>query len=155
MSPRELTVLAGLVLAVTAVVGSTTVTSIRRRGDVEASATTARCLSVVTPRGVVRAPGDTADEAFAWRDVATQPALQFALVWNAQFRSHEIVWRNRSERTLHFRFSADSVGATAARVRERVLEAGITESMPGEAVAPGRATGVVCIRVVTLPTALR
>jgi len=86
--------------------------------------------------------------AVVWHDVSAQPELQFALVWNTQFHSHEIVWRNRGSRELHLRFSADSVGATLTRVRERVLPAGITETVPGEAIAPGRETGVVCVQLV-------
>jgi len=84
----------------------------------------------------------------AWHNVHAQPALQFAFVWNAQFRSHEILWRNRGPRALQFRFAADSLAtATRERVRERVLAAGFTETMPGEAIVPGRETGMVCVHL--------
>ncbi|WP_411281689.1 hypothetical protein [Gemmatimonas sp.] len=143
MSQSHLAVVAGIVL-VAAVIGRASLSSHRTGADADVPMALVGCPSVLLERD----RGAIDRGASAWHDVSAQPELQFALVWNMQFLSHEIVWRNRGSRDLHFRFSADSVGTTAKSVRERVLLAGITETVPGEAIAPGRETGVVCVQLV-------
>lgn len=145
MSQSQIAALAGIVLVTAATLGSASLASLQHRAIAAAPMTSAGCASV--PVSVpLEQPGT--QNATAWHDVSAQPQLQYALVWNVRFRSYEIVWRNRGERDMHFRFAADSVGTTATRVRERVLPAGITESLPGEAFAPSKETGVVCVQVV-------
>ncbi|QJR36540.1 hypothetical protein [Gemmatimonas groenlandica] len=141
MSQSQKAALAGIVLAAAAVVGGSSIGEMQLGASAFAPGSVAGCASV--PSSQLNEP-----EVTVWRGVATQPNLQYALVWNVQFRSYEIVWRNRSERDLRFRFAADSLGTPATRVRERVLPAGITESLPGEGLVPGKETGVVCVQVV-------
>ena len=147
MSQRKIAALAGIVLATAATLGASSLASLQRDAVAVAPMTSAGCASV--PVSVpLEQPGTRRATTTAWHNVSAEPQLQYALVWNVQFRSYEIVWRNRGERDMHFRFAADSVGTKATRVRQRVLPAGITESLPGEAFAPSKETGVVCVQVV-------
>lgn len=152
MSQSQKAALAGIVLAMAAVVGSSSLASLQQGAIAFAPMSLAGCPSVPMDQPLSRAEGsgglDAKGASTAWHSVKTQPALQYALVWNVQFRSYEIVWRNRGVRDMHFRFAADSVGTRATRVRERVLPAGITESLPGEGFVPAKGTGVVCVQVV-------
>lgn len=151
MSQRQKAALAGIVLAMAAIVGSSNLASLQHGAIAFSPMALAGCPSVSMDQPASRAEASGVVEAkgasTAWHSVKTQPALQYALVWNVQFRSYEIVWRNRGVRDMHFRFAADSLGTRATRVRERVLPAGITESLPGEGFVPAKGTGVVCVQV--------
>ncbi len=141
MSQSQKAAVAGIVLAAAAVVGTSNLAELQHGAVAFAPLSVAGCASVPSSHLNTR-------DATEWHAVPAQPHLQYALVWNVQFRSYEIVWRNRSEHDLRFRFAADSLGTPATRVRERVLPAGITESLPGEGLVPGKETGVVCVQVV-------
>lgn len=152
MSQSQKAALAGIVLAVAAIVGSSSLASLQQGAVAFAPMSLAGCPAVPLNQPSSREEGsggfDAKGVSTAWHSVKTQPELQYALVWNVQFRSYEIVWRNRSEHDLRFRFAADSLGTPATRVRERVLPAGTTESLPGEGFVPAKGTGVVCVQVV-------
>ncbi|MBL0938411.1 MAG: hypothetical protein IBJ03_05935 [Gemmatimonadaceae bacterium] len=83
-----------------------------------------------------------------WNDAPGIPGAQFAIVWNAQFQTHDIIWANRTAEPLRLQFATDSVAEGAARIARRQLGPKETESLPGATVIPSRATRDVCVRTV-------
>lgn len=83
-----------------------------------------------------------------WTDAPGVPGAQFAIVWNAQFQTHDIIWANRTAEQLQLQFATDSVATGATRVARRQLGPKETESLPGATVIPSRATRDVCVRTV-------
>jgi hypothetical protein len=87
-----------------------------------------------------------------WADAPGVNGAQFAVVWDAQFQTFDILWANRTRAPLRLRFAADSVAhaedeiKAKARLAHRELGPREVESLPGATVVPSQASKSVCVR---------
>jgi len=92
--------------------------------------------------------------AAQWVDAPSINGAQFAVVWDAQFQTYDILWANRTRAPLRLRFVADSVarpadevdGKSKTRLARRELGPREVESLPGATVVPSQASKSVCVR---------
>ncbi len=84
--------------------------------------------------------------AAVWHDAPGVSGARFAIVWNPDFLTYEILWSNSTSQPLHFHFVADSGRAVAQPPAPRKLRPQEKESMPGATVIPTRDTHMVCVR---------
>lgn len=85
------------------------------------------------------------DSVAVWHEAAGP--VRFAVVWNARFQSHELLWMNAGRAAVHVRF--DVVAPEGIRTGgTRRLASGERESLPGQSVTL-RPDGRVCVRAVT------
>lgn len=91
-----------------------------------------------------------------WVDAPGVNGAQFAVVWDAQFQTYDILWANRTRAPLRLRFVTDSValrsdgldGKSNTRLAHRELGPREVESLPGATVVPSQASKSVCVRTV-------
>lgn len=87
-----------------------------------------------------------------WVDAPGVNGAQFAVVWDAQFQTYDILWANRTRAPLRLRFVTDSLARTVdetkakARLAHRELGPREVESLPGATVVPSQASKSVCVR---------
>lgn len=94
-------------------------------------------------------------EQAKWADAPGVVGAQFAVVWDAQFQTYDILWANRTRAPLRLRFVADSLARiddaetkAGARLAHRELGPHEVESLPGATVVPSQTTRSVCVRTV-------
>lgn len=88
-----------------------------------------------------------------WVDAPGVSGAQFAVVWDAQFQTYDILWANRTRAPLRLHFVADSLARTddaensaKSRLARRELGPREVESLPGATVVPSQASKSVCVR---------
>jgi hypothetical protein len=94
-----------------------------------------------------------------WVDAPGVNGAQFAVVWDVQFQTYDILWANRTRAPLQLRFVTDSIalrsdevdGKSKTRLARRELGPREVESLPGATVVPSQSSKSVCVR--TLLTA--
>lgn len=90
-------------------------------------------------------------DAVVWHDAPGVSGARFAIVWNPDFLTYEILWANSTSQPLQFRFVADSGRAVVQQPAPRRLRPQAEESMPGATVIPGHDTRTVCVRTDRAP----
>ena len=86
--------------------------------------------------------GNTSDTA-QWQSL--QGGIHFAVRWNPQFQSHELLWANRARRNVRVEYVVQPRSGAAA-AGARFLPAGSQETLPGQSVRPSEA-GAVCLEL--------
>jgi hypothetical protein len=110
-------------------------------------------LSAELSAPVCVAAGDArpSTDAVVWHDAPGVSGARFAIVWNPDFLTYEILWANATSQPLQFHFVADSGRAVVQQPAPRRLRPQEKESMPGATVIPGHDTHTVCVRTDRAP----
>jgi hypothetical protein len=90
-------------------------------------------------------------DAAVWHDAPGVSGARFAIVWNPDFLTYEILWSNSTSQPLHFHFVTDSGRAVVQHPAPRKLRPQEKESMPGATVIPAHDTRTVCVRTDRAP----